>query len=130
LRDAPFGLPINLLPIPESDQPRHVSENAAAAQLEIFCNGSVWPGSAQYYIRALATLGLRANARQLARDLEEGYLSDAMSPGTSEGAEFFSWEGMACGYEGTFVLNFGTMYALAIERGLFQPPQPEWWPAE
>ena len=130
LADAPLGVPINLWPIPEADQPSNVSAGAASAQLELFCNGSVWPGSMQYYIRALATHGLEANARKLARDMEEGYLSDAMSPGIAEGAEFFSWEGMACGYEGTFVLNFGTLYALAIERGIFQPPQPEWWPAD
>jgi hypothetical protein len=129
LTEAPLGVPINLLPIPEGDQPAHVSAGAAAAQWEIFCNGSIWPGSGEYYLRALATHGLKPQARRLARDLEKGYLSDVMSPGISEGAEFFSWEGMACGYEGTFVLNFGTLYALAIERGLFKPPQPEWWPA-
>lgn len=130
LRDCPFGVPTNLWPIPEADQPAHVSAGASAAQFELFCNGSVWPGSMEYYIRALSIHGLKANARKLARDLEEGYLSDAMSPGMAEGAEFFSWEGMACGYEGTFVLNFGTLYALAIERGLFTPPEPEWWPSE
>jgi len=128
LRDCPLGVPINLWPIPEADQPAHVSAGATSAQLEIFCNGSIWPGSMEYYIRALSVHGLKANARKLARDLEEGYLSDVMSPGMSEGAEFFSWEGMACGYEGTFVLNFGTLYALAIDRGLFLPPAPEWWP--
>jgi len=37
---------------------------------------------------------------------------------------------MSCGYEGTFILNFGAMYALAIEHGLFTPPDPEWWPAD
>jgi len=130
LRDCPLGVPVNLLPIPEADQPRQVSAGAAAARFELFCNGAVWPGVMQYYIRALATCGLKANARKLARDLEEGYLSDVMCPGMAEGAEFFSWEGMACGYEGTFGPNFGALYAVAIERGLFQPPRPEWWPEE
>ena len=130
LTDAPLGLPNNLLSIPEADQPKHISAGATAAQLELFCNGSIWPGGMEYYIRALATHGFKANARKLARDLEEGFLADAFSPGLSEGAEFFSWEDLACGYEGTFVLNFGAMYALAIERGLFTPPDPEWWPAE
>jgi hypothetical protein len=32
--------------------------------------------------------------------------------------------------EGTFGPSFGVMYALAVERGLFTPPDPEWWPAE
>jgi hypothetical protein len=87
------------------------------------------PGTTEYYIRALSANGLKANARKLARDMEEGYLSDVLSPGLSEGAEFISWDGLACGYEGTFGPNFGTMYAIAIERGLFVPPAPEWWPA-
>ena len=60
-----------------------------------------------------------------------GFLAYALSPGYGQdGAEFFSWEGLACGYEGTFGPNFGVLYALAIERGLFDPPDPEWWPAD
>ncbi|MCE9615999.1 MAG: hypothetical protein K8T26_17145 [Lentisphaerae bacterium] len=129
LTDCPLGVPINLWPIPEADQPRNVSEGATAAQLELFCNGSVWPGSMHYYLRALSSHGFKANARKLSRDLEEGFLTDVMSPGMSEGAEFFSWDGMACGYEGTFVMNFSVMAALAIQRGLITPPDPEWWPA-
>lgn len=130
LTETPFGLPVNLVSIPESDQPREVSAAAASAQLEIFCNGAMVPGIMEYYIRALATNGLKANARKLARDMEQGFLSDVISPGLAEGAEFLSWEGFASGYEGTFGPNFGVMYALAIERGLFAPPEPEWWPAE
>ncbi len=130
ITEAPFGVPVNLLSIPESDQPREVCATAAAAQLELFCNGAMVPGIMTYYIRALSTHGLKANARKLARDMEQGFLSDAVSPGLAEGAEFFSWEGLASGYEGTFGPNFGVMYALAIERGLFTPPEPEWWPAD
>jgi hypothetical protein len=62
--------------------------------------------------------------------MEAGFLSDAVSPGLTEGAEFFAWDDLSSGYEGTFGPNFGVMYALAIERGLFTPPEPEWWPAE
>ena len=124
----PFGPPVCLWPIPEADQPRHVSAGATASQMETFCNGSMVPAEAEYYIRALSVHGFKTAARKIARDMEEGFLSDAVSPGISEGAEFFSWDGMACGYEGTFGPNFGAMYALAIERGLFKPPEPEWWP--
>ena len=130
LTETPFGVPVNLLSIPESDQPRDVSAAASAAQLELFCNGAMVPAMMEYYIRALATHGFKANARKLARDMEQGFLSDAVSPGLAEGAEFFSWDGFASGYEGTFGPNFGVMYALAIERGLFSPPEPEWWPAD
>ncbi len=125
----PFGPPVCLWPIPEADQPRHVFAGAMASQMETFCNGSMVPAEAEYYIRALSMHGFKAAARKIARDMEEGFLSDAVSPGISEGAEFFSWDGLACGYEGTFGPNFGAMYALAIERGLFKPPTPEWWPA-
>ena len=129
LTEVPLGLPVSLQPIPEADQPRQVSEKATGAQLELYCNGAMIPAMMGYYIRALAANGLKATARRLARDMEKGFLADALSPGLSEGAEFFSWDGLACGYEGTFGPNFGPMYALAIERGLFTPPDPEWWPA-
>lgn len=128
--EAPFGLPFNLLPIPEADQPRHVSAGATASQFELFCNGAAAPCTAEYYLRALAICGLKANARKMARDMEAGFLSDVLSPGLAEGAEFFAWDDLSCGYEGTFGPSFGVMYALAIERGLFTPPDPEWWPAE
>ncbi|MEI6972061.1 MAG: hypothetical protein WCL44_11160 [bacterium] len=130
LADCPFGLPTAMQPIPEADQPKRITEAATGAQVELFCNGAMVPGTSEYYIRALSANGMKANARKLARDMEEGYLSDVLSPGLSEGAEFVSWDGLASGYEGTFGPNFGTMYALAIERGLFAPPDPEWWPAE
>lgn len=130
LTDCPLGLPCALKPIPETDQPKRITEVATGAQFELFCNGAMVPGLSEYYIRALATNGLKANARKLARDMEAGYLSDAVSPGISEGAEFFSWDGLASGYEGTFGPNFGALYAIAIERGIFAPPDPEWWPAE
>ncbi len=130
LSETPFGLPANLLSIPEADQPREVSAAASAAQLELFCNGAMIPATMEYYLRALATHGFKTRARKLARDMERAFLADAISPGMAEGAEFFSWEGFASGYEGTFGPNFGVLYALAIERGLFAPPDPEWWPAD
>lgn len=130
LADCPYGLPCAMKPIPEADQPKHMTAAATGAQFELFCNGAMVPATTEYYLRALAANGLKANARKLARDMEEGYLSDTVSPGMAEGAEFFSWDGLASGYEGTFGPNFGTMYALAIERRLFAPPDPEWWPAD
>lgn len=130
LDHCPYGLPCALKPVPEVDQPKHITAVATGAQFELFCNGAMVPCTTQFYLRALAANGLKANARKLARDMEEGYLSDAVSPGMSEGAEFFAWDGLASGYEGTFGPNFGPMYALAIERKLFAPPDPEWWPAE
>ena len=30
---------------------------------------------------------------------------------------------------GDVVGNFGPLYGIAIEQGLFKPPTPEWWPA-
>jgi hypothetical protein len=127
---APHGVPFNLLPIAEADQPRHVSAATTASHFELFCNGSCASEDMGYYVRALATHGFKASARKLARDMEEAFFANVFSPGMSEGAEFFSWEGLSCGYEGTFGPNFGAFYGIAIERGLFTPPDPEWWPAE
>ncbi len=41
-----------------------------------------------------------------------------------------AWDDLYCGYEGTFGPNFGVMYGIVIERGLFIPPDPEWLPAD
>ena len=40
-----------------------------------------------------------------------------------------TWTGADSGYEGTFGPNSGPLYAIAVERGVVTPPDPEWWPA-
>jgi hypothetical protein len=60
--------------------------------------------------------------------LEKGYAAGLWTGGNGSGVEFRSWDGLATGYEGSFVANFSALYAIAVEKGLIAPPQPEWWP--
>ena len=41
-----------------------------------------------------------------------------------------TWTGADSGYEGTFGPNSGPLYAIAVERGVIIPPDPEWWLAQ
>jgi hypothetical protein len=85
--------------------------------------------AASYYLRALSSHGLKAQAKKLAMELDEGHAAGLGTGGTGSGVEFRPWDGLCTGYEGTFFANFGALYAIAIEQGLFKPTEPEWWPA-
>ena len=80
------------------------------------------------YLRALDKHGLTHEAATLAADLELGYERGHFNGGAGSGVEFYRWDGVPTGYEGTFVANWAPLYALAIQRGLIQPTEPEWWP--
>jgi hypothetical protein len=67
--------------------------------------------------------------RAIAKDLDESFSAGHFSGGTDSGCEFRCWDGLASGYEGSFVCSFAPMYAIAIEQGIIQPMDPEWWPA-
>ena len=125
---ARLGLPCNLLPIRAEDHmlPSVVSDFGPT--FETYTDGSVsgWP--AAYYLRALSIHGLRDQARQLAQELDEGYAAGAFDGGMGTGHEFRSWEGLPTGYEGTLIGCFAPLYAIAIEQGVIEPEEPEWWP--
>jgi hypothetical protein len=99
-----------------------------APTFETYTDGSLsgWPGA--YYLRALSIHGLKERARQLARELDEGYAAGVFDGGMGTGHEFRSWEGLPTGYEGTLIGCFAPLYAIAIEQGVIAPFEPEWWP--
>jgi hypothetical protein len=127
--NAKLGLPCNLLPIREDD---HMLAKIAANNhptFETYTDGSLsgWP--ATYYLRALSIYGLKKEAQKMADELQDGYVNGIFNGGDGTGHEFRSWEGLPTGYEGTLIGCFGPMYGIAIETGLYEPLQPEWWPA-
>ena len=65
---------------------------------------------------------------ELAEELAAGYAAGIFNGGNGSGHEFRSWEGLPTGYEGTLIGCFGPLYAIAIERGVLKPSDPEWWP--
>jgi hypothetical protein len=127
-----LGLPLNLLPIAEPD---HIlvqvnKQYRLRPTYENYTDGALSPCMVGYYIRALATHGLRRPARVLARRLERGFADGKFQGPLGTGKEFMTWTGADSGYEGTFGPNSGPLYAIAVERGLIVPPTPEWWPEE
>ncbi|MDD5707677.1 MAG: hypothetical protein PHR35_17290 [Kiritimatiellae bacterium] len=126
---AYFGVPMNFLPMPKDDYVLGLSYAPMDVSFEDFINGSQHScHPTAYYIRALARAGMRAEASAICRELAQGYADRVFNGRYGEGAEFHSWEGCNAGYEGTFGPAFGSLYAIAIEFGVFKPPEPEWWP--
>ena len=125
---ARIGLPCNLFPIREEDQmlPKILNDNLPT--FETYTDGSIsgWP--ATYYLRALSIYGFTDRSKKLATELTEGYTAGIFNGGHGSGHEFRSWEGLPTGYEGTLIGCFGPLYAIAIEEGILEPPEPEWWP--
>lgn len=126
---AHFGLPFNLHPIPASDHMLPRIFGRLSPTFEIYTDGAMSPASIGYYLRALDSYGLHDAAAQIAADLEVGYLNGHFNGGLGSGVEFHRWDGVPTGYEGTFVLSWAPLYAIAVQRGLLQPFASEWWPA-
>jgi len=124
-----LGVPFNLLPIPREDHMLPKILQPTIPTFELYTDGAMGACAAGYYLRALSICGLKANARKLAKEAEEGYAAGLWTGGTGSGVEFRSWDGLCTGYEGTFVANFIPLYAIAIEQGVLKPTEPEWWPA-
>lgn len=127
--DAHFGLPHNLRPIPPEDHMLPRLRGRFMPTFETYTDGAMSTCTALYYLRALEIHGLNEAAGRIVADLETGYARDHFrSGGGSWGNEFYRWDGVPCGYEGSFVLSYGALYAIAIHRGVLAPATPEWWP--
>lgn len=126
--DARMGIPLNLIPIREEDHMLARILKQIQPTFETYTDGSLSGSPATYYLRALAIHGLRDNAQKMAKEMAKGYAEGIFNGGLYTGHEFRSWEGLPTGYEGTLIVCFGPMYAMAIEEGIFDPPEPEWWP--
>jgi len=123
------GLPLNLLPIAPEDHMLPRLGYQTKPTYENYTDGALSPLAATYYLRALSRNDLAAEARALADDLERGFADGLFHGPYGTGKEFMTWSGADSGYEGTFGPNSGPLYAVAVERGVVRPPDPEWWPA-
>ncbi|OPZ87821.1 MAG: hypothetical protein BWY76_00274 [bacterium ADurb.Bin429] len=127
---AQFGLPFNLRPIPADDHMLPRIHGRFTPTFEHYTDGAMAPCFGMYYLRALDTYGLRDRAEPIVADLELGYQRGLFNGGVGSGVEFYRWDGVPTGYEGSFVANWVPLYAIAIHRGYFHPTTPEWWPEE
>ncbi len=134
LESAAAGIPFTLLPIDLLDHalPAVTGGGATEPTFECYTDGSLSAAAAAFYLRALSLHGLSRQASRMCAELDRS-LADGVFTGPpggiGDGREFHTWEGLTAGYEGTFGLTFGVLYAMAIEQGLFTPPTPEWWPS-
>ncbi len=124
-----LGPPVNLLPIDPADHMLPLLLPRTGPTFENYTDGALCPQAVTFYLRALSRYGLREAAARLAAELEQGYAAGIFDGGMGTGHEFRSWEGLPTGYEGTLIGCFAPLYALAIEQGVLDPPDPEWWPA-
>jgi hypothetical protein len=125
---ARLGLPCNLYPIQEKDHMLAKVLDNNHPTFETYTDGSLSGWSATYYLRALSKYGDRDHAKKVIAKMSEGYEAGVFNGGHGTGHEFRSWEGLPTGYEGTLIGCFGPLYAIAIEEGVIEPQDPEWWP--
>ena len=125
-----LGLPLNLLPIKETDHmlPRSSRNSALRPTYENYTDGALSPIFIGYYIRALSANGFKKEAEEIVTSLEQGFADGKFHGPYGTGKEFMTWTGADSGYEGTFLPNSGPLYAIAVERGVITSPTPEWWP--
>jgi hypothetical protein len=124
---ADFGLPGNLLPIDPADHMLPRILGALTPTFERYTDGSLFAGNLTFYLRALSIYGFQEAARRLGEEYLLGLKAGLHTGGMESGVEFHTWEGLPSGYEGTFVYNFSPLYSIGVERGYFQPFDPEWW---
>jgi hypothetical protein len=125
--DAYVGVPVNLLPIAASDHMLPKQGYDLKPTFENYTDGALSPVILAYYIRALSTHGLKRESAAIVNSLEQGFADGKFCGPYGTGREFMTWTGADSGYEGTFSLNSGPLYAIAVERGIIRPPNPEWW---
>lgn len=130
------GLPSALIPIRPGDYQGGYMDNPiwgkgvrddGADGFGIYCNGCLTLCMAQYYIRAMSLFGFRKVADQMCEEILEGHALGRLTGGVRSGTEFYTFEGVACGYEGPIVLQFPALLAVAQHRGWVDTPTPEFW---
>ena len=130
--DFTYGVPSTLVPIRRGDYMTAFGQGLREDGQDgfgIFCNGCLTLGLAYYYIRAMTVFGFTTVADQMAREILAGHALGRLVGGVGTGAEFHTLEGLVCGYEGAYVLQFPALLAIAQHQGLIKTLEPEFWPA-
>jgi hypothetical protein len=121
-----LGLPLNLVPIVPGDHMLPKLGYQLKPTYENYTDGALSP-MCTYYLRALSRYGFASESRALVDSLEAGFADGMFHGPYGTGKEFMTWTGADSGYEGTFGPNSGPLYAIAVERGVITPTEPEWW---
>jgi hypothetical protein len=124
-----LGVAANLEPVPYSDHAMAGLRADGRDLYGVYINGCLTPCLATWYLRALDIVGLDHVADQACRELCEGFDEDRFMGGVGAGNEFYTWEGLATGYEGALVGVPHALLAAARHLGFAAVDEPEWWPA-
>ncbi len=131
--DFHYGICLNLKPIPRSDYlPRSWGSPALASGEDtfgIYINGSLTPAGAYFYLRALSQFGFTSTADRICEHLLESFARRQFDGGPHSGTEYYTLDGMPCGYEGSLTHIPHVLLAMAQHRGDIETLTPEWWPA-
>jgi hypothetical protein len=131
--DFHYGICLNLKPIPRSDYLLGTWGSPARASGEdtfgVYINGSLTPAGAYFYLRALSQYGFTATADQICEHLLESFARLQFDGGPHSGTEYYTLDGMPCGYEGSLTHVPHVLLAIAQHRGDIETLEPEWWPA-
>ncbi len=131
--DFHYGLCLNLKPIPRSDY--LIGEWGSPARdggddtFGVYINGSLTPTLGYYYLSALSRHGFTAAANRICDHLLESFARRQFDGGPNSGLEYFTFDGTACGYEGSLTHGPHVLLAVAQHLGCLSTLDPEWWPA-
>lgn len=138
--DFRFGLMTPFMPVPSCDLTsssrnsllnrgwRNGLRSDGLDTYGVFCNGCLTPTFAGPYLNALSKCGFSDTADQLCDQLLESFEMGRFD-GDRNGAEFYTHEGIRCGYEGSLIHSNYVLAEIAKHKGWVKPVQPEWWPA-
>lgn len=137
--DFRYGLMTQLLPVPSGD----LTSSAQNSLLDrgwrnglrpdgldtfgVFCNGCLTPCFAGFYLAALSKHGFTETADRICDQLLASFETGVFD-GDRNGAEFYTHEGIPCGYEGSLIHNYYVLAEIAKHKGWVEPVTPEWWP--
>ena len=131
--DFRYGLCLNLRPVPRA---HYLLRTWGAPQradgldtFGVYINGSLTPAGAYFYLRALSQYGFTEAADQICDELLESFARLQFDGGPHSGVEYFTLDGMPCGYEGSLTHVPHVLLAIAQHRGDIETLEPEWWPA-
>jgi hypothetical protein len=128
-----YGLCLNLRPVPRAHYLLRTWGSPARADgldtFGVYINGSLTPAGAYFYLRALSQYGFTAAASQICDQLLESFARLRFDGGPHSGVEYFTLDGMPCGYEGSLTHVPHVLLAIAQHRGDIETLEPEWWPA-
>lgn len=131
--DFRFGICLNLKPIPRNDYlighwggPQR---DAGDDTFGVYINGSLTPAGAYFYLRALSIHGFTAAADKICDHLLDSFARRRFEGGPNSGLEYYTLDGMPCGYEGSLTHVPHILLAIAQHRGDLETLTPEWWPA-